>query len=55
MRVYKGKGTEGDCVSKQAFQTALDFTINDYTGQPVTLSDYLNRKHIVLVFNRGFF
>ena len=38
----------------KAHQTALDFTLNDLTGQPVTLADFLNQKHIVLIFNRGF-
>ena len=36
-------------------QTAPDFTLEDYTGQPVSLSDYLYNKNVVLVFNRGFF
>ena len=35
-------------------QTAPDFTLEDYTGQPVSLSDYRYHKSIVLVFNRGF-
>ncbi|MBN2043583.1 MAG: redoxin domain-containing protein [Anaerolineales bacterium] len=33
---------------------APDFTLPDYTGQPVTLSSYQNRKNVLLVFNRGF-
>ncbi len=35
-------------------QIAPDFTLEDHTGQPVSLSDYLFRKNVVLVFNRGF-
>jgi len=33
---------------------APDFAINDSNGKTITLSDYRNKKHIVLVFNRGF-
>ena len=33
---------------------APDFTLDDWTGQPVRLSDYRGRKHVILVFNRGF-
>ena len=31
-----------------------DFTLTDTQGKSVTLSDYLGRRHVVLVFNRGF-
>ncbi len=33
---------------------ALDFTLLDFKGNPVTLSSYQNEKHVLLVFNRGF-
>jgi peroxiredoxin len=33
---------------------APDFTLADTQGQSVTLSDYRNKKLVVLVFNRGF-
>jgi peroxiredoxin len=33
---------------------APDFTLNDFTGNPVKLSSYRDRKHVLLVFNRGF-
>lgn len=33
---------------------ASDFTLNDTEGRPVSLSDYRGKKHVVLVFNRGF-
>jgi peroxiredoxin len=36
-------------------QPAPDFTLADYTGQPVSLSDYRYQKNVVLVFNRGFY
>ena len=34
--------------------TAPDFALPDYTGCPVSLSNYAGRKHVLLVFNRGF-
>ena len=33
---------------------APDFTLPDYTGQPVTLSSYKHHKNVLLVFNRTF-
>lgn len=33
---------------------APDFTLNDFAGQPVSLSDFRGNAHILLVFNRGF-
>lgn len=33
---------------------APDFTLNDYAGHTVSLSDFKEQKHILLVFNRGF-
>ena len=33
---------------------APDFTLVDFTGRSVTLSDYLKKSNLLLVFNRGF-
>lgn len=35
--------------------SAPDFKLPDFNGRPVRLSDYHDRRHVVLVFNRGFF
>ena len=34
--------------------TAPDFTLEDFHGTQVSLSDYQGDRHVVLVFNRGF-
>ena len=34
--------------------TAPDFTLADTKGDRVSLSDYRGKKHVVLVFTRGF-
>jgi peroxiredoxin len=33
---------------------APSFQLDDFDGKAVTLSEYRGRKHVVLVFNRGF-
>ena len=33
---------------------APDFTLNDFNGKSVSLSGYLNKKNVMVVFNRGF-
>jgi peroxiredoxin len=33
---------------------APDFELADFEGRPVALRDYRGRRHVVLVFNRGF-
>lgn len=36
-------------------QPAPDFTLIDYKGNEVRLSDFQGRQNVLLVFNRGFF
>lgn len=33
---------------------APDFSMPDFTGRQRNLSDYRTRRHVVLVFDRGF-
>lgn len=33
---------------------APDFSLEDYQGQVVTISDFRSKKNVLLVFNRGF-
>jgi len=40
---------------KVVIQTpAPDFTLLDFNGNPVRLSDFKSKAHVLLVFNRGF-
>ena len=42
-------------MSKVSLNTiAPDFTLADFQGKTVKLSDFLGKSHVVLVFNRGF-
>jgi len=36
-------------------QSAPDFTLADFNSAEVRLSDFQNKKNVLLVFNRGFF
>jgi peroxiredoxin len=36
-------------------QPAPDFTLRDFNGNEVSLSDFQGRLNVLLVFNRGFF
>jgi peroxiredoxin len=38
----------------QVSEQAPDFTLTDYRGQTVRLSGFQGRRHVALVFNRGF-
>ena len=33
---------------------ASNFTLSDFKGEPVSLSDFQGKAHVVLVFNRTF-
>jgi peroxiredoxin len=33
---------------------APDFSLSDFRGRQIHLSDYLGKENVVLVFNRGF-
>jgi peroxiredoxin len=35
-------------------QLAPDFSLPDFSGSPVSLSQYRGRKNVLLVFNRTF-
>ena len=35
-------------------QSAPDFQLADFSGQPVSLADFRGRKHVYLVLNRSF-
>lgn len=35
-------------------QPAPDFTLEDYHGEPVSLSQFRGRQPVLLIFNRGF-
>jgi peroxiredoxin len=41
-------------IDKKQAAVAPDFSTTDSEGNPVRLSDYKNRKNVMLVFNRGF-
>jgi peroxiredoxin len=36
-------------------QTAPDFSLEDFKGQKIRLSDFKDQRNVLLVFNRGFF
>ena len=33
---------------------APDFALTTFQGDPFQLSDHINKKHLLIVFNRGF-
>jgi peroxiredoxin len=35
-------------------QTAPDFSLLDFSGKPVRLTDFCRQKNVLLVFNRTF-
>ena len=34
---------------------APNFTLTDFNGREISLIDFLSKKNVLLVFNRGFF
>jgi peroxiredoxin len=34
---------------------APEFTLPDFNGDSISLSDFTDRKNVLVVFNRGFF
>ena len=42
-------------MNKEKAFLAPDFTAFDTEGNKVKLSDFLGKKHVILVFNRGLF
>ncbi len=43
-----------ETIAKKKAAVAPDFAANDAEGRSMRLSDYRGKKHVVLVFNRGF-
>jgi hypothetical protein len=54
--IHKHQEKEGqeNMPKVQLNQHAPDFELNDFNGNKVRLSDFKNRNHVVLIFNRGF-
>jgi hypothetical protein len=48
--LWGGKGM----INKQQASIAPDFKVNDSEGRAIQLADYRSKKHVLLVFNRGF-
>lgn len=42
-------------LQQEKIMNAPDFTLLDIQGNSITLSHFQDKKHVVLVFNRGFF
>jgi hypothetical protein len=45
---------EGTMSRVSLHQQAPEFSLPDFSGTKVALSDYRGRKNVLLVFNRGF-
>ena len=45
---------EKNTIPANEFAAAPDFSLPNIEGNTVHLSDYRGKKHVVLVFNRGF-
>lgn len=44
----------GDEMTRENYELAPDFSLDDVEGVPVNLSDFKGKNNVVLVFNRGF-
>ena len=44
-----------EIINKNQAEMAADFTAADSEGRIIHLADYIGKKPVVLVFNRGFF
>ena len=51
---FAKKVTKNKMATVELNLPAPDFTLRDYRGNPVTLSEFQNEKIVLLVFNRGF-
>ena len=46
---------EGPIIDRVELNTqAPEFTLTDFNGNSVSLSDFTDRKNVLVVFNRGF-
>jgi peroxiredoxin len=41
-------------IDRKQASVAPEFTVTDSEGRTIRLSDYRGKRHVVLVFNRGF-
>ena len=54
--IFSTKTKEVNVMAKVELNVkAPDFTLDDFNGKSVSLSDYKNKKNVMVVFNRGFF
>ena len=54
--IFSIKSKEGKLMARVELNVqAPDFTLDDFNGNSVSLSDYKNKKNVMVVFNRGFF
>ena len=54
MRFKNNKGKELIMAKVVLNTQALPFTLDDFNGNSVSLSDFIGRKNVLVVFNRGF-
>jgi peroxiredoxin len=49
------KGEEPIMAKVELNQQAPEFTLPDFNGTKASLSEFTDRKNVLVVFNRGFF